>query len=51
MLKCPKCGTTGPEEAPPEVMNQKFYKLKHGGYYVCLECTRRFSTQSNVIVS
>ncbi len=52
MLECPHCHSQGPDEdAPPEVFRQKFYRLKHPGYYVCLECNRRFSEKSHIRVS
>ena len=51
MLECPNCHAKGPEDAPPEVMNQKFYKQRWPGYYTCLECSRRFSIKTNVRVS
>ena len=51
MLECPRCHQKGPEDAPEEVLRQKFYKLRWPGYYVCLECSRRFSVKSMIRVS
>lgn len=51
MLECPHCHQKGPEDAPDEVVRQKFYKLPWTGYWVCLECSRRFSTKTMVRVS
>lgn len=51
MLECPQCHNKGPDDAPDEVVRQKFYKLRWPGYFVCIECSRRFSVKSNVVVS
>lgn len=51
MIECPTCHAQAPEDAPDEVLRQKFYRQRHPGYYTCLECTRRFSVKTGLVVS
>lgn len=52
VLECPKCHATVPDDAPDEVVRQKFYRRRAGDHFwVCLDCTRAFHARSGTIVS
>lgn len=51
MIECPLCHAQVPDDAPREVLQEKFYPHRWDGFYTCLECTRRFSVRSGIVCS